>query len=201
MENRTINLSEAKMLGGIGSILTLLAIIPSVGVFLAIVGLVLVLFAVKYASDALGDRKIFNETLYAVVLGIVGLVVAGVSFAAFAFRALGISSLPFTAPTPAAVQWSDAGFWSVIGVVILGLTVVWACFLASSVFVYRSYGALGKKVGVGLFGTASLLFLIGAVTTIILVGFVLLFVAQILFIIAFFSINAEMPLSPSKPAP
>jgi len=197
VEKQTVNLSEAKIMGGIGSILTLLAIVPAVGIFLAIVGLVLVLLAVKSASDAFGDRKIFNEMLYAVILGIAGIVIAGLSIAAFAFKALGLSSLPFSAPAAAAVHWSDAGFWGVIGAVLLGLAAVWVCVLVSSVFVYRSYGALGRKVGVGLFGTAALIFLIGAVLTIFLVGFALIFVAEILFVVAFFSINSQVPTQTS----
>jgi len=194
VENRTINLSEAKTLGGIGSILTLLAIVPAVGIFVAIVGLVLVLLALRSTSDALGDRKIFNEMLLAVGLGVAGLVVAGLSVAAFAFSALGLNYLPFSAPAAAAVHWSDAGFWGVIGAVILGLAVVWVCLVGSSVFVYRSYGALGNKVGVSLFGTAALIFLIGAITTIFFVGFLLIFVAQVLFVVAFFSMKSQLPL-------
>ncbi len=50
-----------------------------------------------------------------------------------------------------------------------------------------------------LFGTAALLYLIGAALTIILVGFLLIFVAQILFIVAFFSLPDQLPAQPMAP--
>src|SRR3990172_2592872 len=69
------SLAQAKTLGGIGSILIILSVVPSAGPLLAIIGLVLVLVAVKYISDAVGDRSIFNNMIVAVVLAIVGLAV------------------------------------------------------------------------------------------------------------------------------
>jgi len=75
---------------------------------------------------------------------------------------------------------------------LTGLAIIWVLLLASAIFVRRSYESIGKKIGIGMFGTTGLIYLIGAALTIVLVGFVLLFVALILNIIAFFSI-AEQP--------
>jgi len=58
-------LSDAKMLGGIGSILQ---IIP----FLGILGYILTLIAVKFVSDEVQDSSIFTNMLYAVIAGIAG---------------------------------------------------------------------------------------------------------------------------------
>ncbi|MEM2270585.1 MAG: DUF996 domain-containing protein, partial [Nitrososphaerota archaeon] len=66
------SLSQAKAMGGVGSILVLLSFVPSVGFVLGLVGLVLVLIAVKQISDAVNDREIFNNVLIAVILQIVG---------------------------------------------------------------------------------------------------------------------------------
>ena len=79
---------------------------------------------------------------------------------------------------------------------LAGLAVIWILMLVSSIFVRKSYGAMGAKLGVGLFGTAGLLYLIGAALTIVLVGFLLIFVALVLNIVAFFSI----PDQPAQPA-
>ncbi|VVB87826.1 Uncharacterised protein [uncultured archaeon] len=57
------SLAQAKTLGEIGSILVLLAIIPFAGRAIGLVGLVLILVSVKYISDALADRSIFNNML------------------------------------------------------------------------------------------------------------------------------------------
>src|SRR5579885_2959622 len=66
-------LSDAKILGGIGSILMLLSIVHFT---FAIVGLILLLIAVKFVSDITGDQDIFKNMLYAVIIGIVGIVAA-----------------------------------------------------------------------------------------------------------------------------
>jgi len=190
-------LDSVKTLGGVGSILTLLALLPIIGVVLGIVGLVLILVALKYASDIFGDPKIFNDMLYAVILGIVGLVVAAFAVVAVVFRAIGIgylSSSAYIGPTSVAT-----GDWvGMLGAILLGLTAIWVCFLVSSIFLRRSFDELGKRLNVSLFGTAALLYLIGAILTIIIVGFLLIFVAGILFIVAFFSINTQLP--PASPS-
>jgi len=189
------SLNEVKTLGGVGSLLTLLGIIPTAGVVLAIVGLVLVLIAVKYASDILGDPKIFNNMLYAVILAIIGIVVGVVAVVAAVFKAIGLgymsTSLSYTPPSSLAT----GDIVGLLGVILLGLVAVWVCFLFSSIFLRRSYTELGKRFGINLFGTAGLIYLIGAALTIVLIGFLLIFVAEILLIVAFFSINPQVPPS------
>ena len=54
------SLAQVKTLGGVGSILAIMAIVPNVGFVLAIVGEILVLVAIKYISDALGDIMSYN---------------------------------------------------------------------------------------------------------------------------------------------
>ena len=67
-------LSQAKTLGGVGSILIF---IP----FVSILGYVLLAVAVKEISDDLGDPSIFRNILIAVGTGIIGaLAGAGVIF-------------------------------------------------------------------------------------------------------------------------
>ena len=149
--------------------------------------------AVKYASDILGDPKIFNNMLYAVIIGIVGIVVAIVTVIAAVFKAIGLGylsgSFAYTGPTNVTV----GDITGLLGVIILGLLGVWICFLVSSVFLRSSYTELGRRLDVSLFDTAGLLYFIGAALTIVLVGLLLIFVAEILFVVAFFSINTQMP--------
>ena len=56
------------------------------------------------------------------------------------------------------------------------------------------------KLNVGMFHTTGLLYLIGAELTIIFVGLVTVFIAEILQIVAFFSISEQMPMGP-QPMP
>ncbi len=157
-------LSEAKTLGGVGSILEL---IP----FVSIVGYILTLVAVKWIADELKDESIFNNMLYAVLTAIVGVAVgAGLFF-------LGILSSIFT-----------LGVGDIFGVVGF-LAIVWIAFIVSSIFIRKAFEAMGTKLNVSAFKTAGTLYFIGAILTIVLVGFVILLVAYIFQIIAFFSIN------------
>jgi uncharacterized membrane protein len=59
------SLSQAKTLGGVGSILVLLGAIPNVGFVLAIVGFILILVAVKNVSESVNEPGIFNDMIIA----------------------------------------------------------------------------------------------------------------------------------------
>lgn len=169
-------LSDAKILGGIGSILE---IIP----FASIVGYILALIAVKYVSDEVQDRTIFNDMIYAVVAGIVG-----VGLGAFTL-VFGILTSVFT-----------AGVGAIFGFLSF-LIIIWASFLVSSIFVRRAYGRIADRLSVGTFRTAGTLYFVGAILTIVLVGFVILFIAYIFQIIAFFSIPETLQPSPGTANP
>jgi len=162
-------LSDAKLLGGIGSILQ---IIP----FLSIVGYILTLIAVKYVSDEVQDSSIFTNMLYAVITGIIGV-------------ALGASVVFFGALS----SFYTAGLSAITGGIAF-LVVVWIALIISALFVRKAFDGMATKLGVGTFRTAGTLYFVGALLTIILVGFLLLFVAFILQVVAFFSINDSTPM-------
>ena len=182
------SLSQAKTLGEVGSILVLLTAVPSVGGLLGIVGFILLLLAIREISQILSDRAIFRNMLIAVGLAIVAIVTGVLVVVGSVLRFVGLNALsvgpnfnPSTVPT---------GDWvALVGSILIGLAVVWVVMLVSSVYVRRSYTEMARRLKVGMFDTAGLLYLIGAATTIVLVGFLLLFVAQVLVIVAFFSIE------------
>jgi uncharacterized membrane protein len=161
-------LGDAKLLGGIGSILQ---IIP----FLSIVGYVLTLIAVKYVSDEVNDSSIFSDMLFAVIAGIVGVAIGAT---VFFFGAL--SSV------------LTAGFSGFFGVIAF-LAIVWIALVVSSIFVRRAFEKMATKLNVGTFRTAGTLYFVGALLTIILVGFLILFIAYIVQIVAFFAIQESQP--------
>lgn len=202
------SLGQAKILGGIGSILTLLTVlpVPYAGGVLSLVGWILILVAVKQISDALGDSKIFNDMLIAAVLLIIGIIVAVVVVVAAVFQFIGLG----TTITPGSPPPAD--FIALLGSILIGLVVAWVFFLVSSIFIRRSYSAISLKTHVGMFNTTGLLFLIGAATTIVLVGIFIIFIAEILQAIAFFSLPEQLqppayqpgyytPPTPPPPAP
>ncbi len=57
---------------------------------------------------------------------------------------------------------------------------------------------LKRKTPVSLFRTTGTVYLIGAITTIILIGFIILFVGRIIEVIAYFSLPDELPTGDIK---
>ncbi|HZW57541.1 MAG TPA: DUF996 domain-containing protein [Nitrososphaerales archaeon] len=189
------SISQAKTLGGIGAILILLSFVPYAGGVFGIVGFVMVLVAVKYIADDVRDGGIFNNMVIAVVLSIVGILVGSLVALPTVISAFtsGYFTGPNFTPSPSITTAQWIAFGTAIGV---GLFVAWAFFIASAVFMRRSYRTIGSKVNVGMFGTAGLLYLIGAATTIIGIGFALLLVAEILTAVAFFSLPEQVQRVP-----
>ena len=174
-------LEQARTFGGIGSILMILTIVPFAGPILGIIGFVLVLIAVKYISDIVGDPSIFKNYLIAVILSIVG--VAVISFAGFAAY---LALIPSMAGGPERLL--NIFSLSIIGV----LVAVWILLIISAIFIRRSFNSIASALNVKMFSTAALLYLIGAILTIAFgIGGIISFIAIILQIIAFFQIPIQ----------
>ena len=190
-------LSQVKTYGGIGSILILLAPVPDVGWLLAIAGFVLSLIAVKYISDIAKDSSIWNNMLISIGAAIGGIFVGFFILLSAFFRFLGLNNLtvadlssnfnPSTVPTG---DWVGLILWA-----IAGLAVLWVLLTVSGVFFRRGYSRIATTLHVDLFRTAGLLFLVGAATTIVFVGFLLIPIAIIMLAVAYFSIRETAPLA------
>ncbi len=183
-------LRDAKNYGGVGAILLLIgSFIPFVGIVVVIVGFILVLLAVKYISEAVGDRSVYDNMLFFVILAIIGSVVAVL----FVFTAL----LPFLGPgfqppTNLPDITDPLAIFAVV-TVLIGLIIAWIVSIIAALFLRRSFNSISKHLGVGLFGTSALLYFIGAILLVVFVGFFLIFIAEILMIVAFFSIPDQQP--------
>ena len=186
-------LGQAKTLGGVGSILVLLGFVPYAGFVLGIVGFILILIAVKYISEVIGDPAVFNNMIIAVVLAIVGLVVGGVVVFGAIYSLVGLGSLGTSGTI-------SGGVLGLIAAIIIGLVVIWIFYLIASIFIKKSYDTIANRINVGTFHTDGLLYLIGAALTIIFVGLIIVLIAEILQIVAFFSIPEQMPMGP-QPMP
>ena len=193
------SLSQAKTLGGLGSILVIMSLVPRLGLILGFVGFILELIAIKYISEFLADNSIFNNMIVSVLASIAGLILALIFIIAVVFSFIGLSGIQWV-PNVGPSMPSDVKTSNAVGLlfgILAGLAVVWVCFVISAIFRRRSYNAIGTKLGVRLFETVALLYLIGAVTTVILVGFLILLLAEVLQIVAFFSIP-ELPPPPDQ---
>ena len=177
------SLAQAKTLGGIGSILIILSIIPYAGAVLGIIGWILTLVAIKYISDVLQDRSIFNNAIISVILAIVGVAIAGLVIAGAIFGLIGIGGVTHPA---------SSGVFGFVATIIVGLLALWVIAIIAAYFLRKSYDTVSTRLNVGMFRTGALIYFIGAILTIILIGFLLIFLAEILFIVAFFSIPENL---------
>jgi uncharacterized membrane protein len=204
-----MNLETGKYLGGIGALLIVIAVIAAFGVpyagFLGLVGLILVLISAKFLADHYGEGGIFNNALYALIMGIIG-VIAFIGIAAYsvlsALAELGLDTEDWsTLPTIIQQRMMEGNMsfiWNLIGAIILAWVVLSICLIIATVFSRKSLNLLSAKTGVGLFGVAGILMLIGGILSVIFIGIILIWIAWILVAVAFFLIKTQ-PTQPSPP--
>jgi uncharacterized membrane protein len=183
-------LSEAKILGGIGAIFSLVGgIVPYIGPIVSITGLVLVFIAVKSISQITKDDDIFRNYLMHFILSIIS-IIAIFLIMLIAFGAVGgfswITSLESADITNFTTFWEYFG--SLIGACILALFVGWILSVLAAMYLKKCYNAIAEYTKVDLFRTTGTVYFIGAITTIVLIGFLILFIAKIIEIIAYFTL-------------
>jgi len=212
-------LESSRTLGGIGALLIVIGLlglsVPYAGI-LALIGVILLFIGLKGLADAYGDRGIFNNALYALVIGIVGVVVGVASIFITALATLSSLLVQLGISLTNVTDWNTVGaelakslsnpanfgvLITLISVAILALIIVFVFAIVSVFFFRKSLRTLAAKTEVSLFGTAGLLMLIGAVLTIILVGFILIWIAWILVTVAFFQIRTQPAQAPQPQTP
>ena len=181
LPTQRVNISTQKMLGGIGSILILLAFIPGIGTLLGIVGIVLWLISMYQLSNILGKPSIFQKVLIGFILNIGSMVIA------FAFGlTAGIASFTSMRNETGAILGLGLG-------VIVAIIVAYAISLAAFYFYKEAYDILAQATAHNLFKIAGLLMFIGAITTILFgLGLLLMFVGYIVLAVAFFTAPNEV---------
>lgn len=190
-----VELSNAKLFGGIGAILMLVGgFIPYAGPIVSILGLVLLFIAVKTISDLTNDKNIFSNYLMHFIFGIL-IIVAIFVIMIIAFGAAGgftwLSSLENAEITDFESFWEYFG--EIIGGCVLALIVGWILSIISAIYLRRSYNGIAEHTKVDLFKTTGTIYFIGAITTIVLIGFLILLIARIIEIIAYFSLPDKLP--------
>ena len=173
------SLSSAKTLGGVGGILVFFP-------FVSLVGWILILLATKEISETVQDKSIFDDALLAAITAIIGAVV----FVAFIVTGSIAGLFTFGFGFPRFLL-----FFGILGA-------FWVLTVISAIFLKRSYEKISQRLNVSAFATTGLLYLIGAALTIVFIGFLILLVALIFQVVAYFSIQ-DRPFSPGwgQPAP
>ena len=189
------NLGNAKTFGGIGALLSLFGwFIPSAGIIVSIAGLVLIFLAVKSISESTKDHDIFKNYLMYFILSIIAVV------AIFGIILIGFgASGGFTWITEIqSAQITDIEsfmqyFGPLVGACALALIIGWILSIIGALYLRKSYNSIAEHTQVDMFRTMGTVYFIGAITTIILIGFIILFIAKIIEIIAFFSLPNDLP--------
>jgi uncharacterized membrane protein len=199
-----LTLESNKTLGGIGAIMLFIGVIPFVQYIwvIGIVGAILTLVALRGLANYYKEGGIFSNALYGVAIIIVGGIITGIL--AFAVVLSNLRDLLMQLyPGWNGVDWSalqgmtpntnidPSAVFPLIGGLLVVLVIVWVFVIIASFMIYRSLKQLSNKSNVGLFGTAGLLLLIGAIIP--LIGLILMWIAALLLAIAFFTMKTSEP--------
>jgi uncharacterized membrane protein len=178
---------NAKVLGGVGAIIMLIGgfIFPLLG----IVGLIMVLLAVKAISEAAKDNTIYKNFVMFIVMQIIAIValfaMIFIAFGGFAFYAATAEITDYTAFT--------AGLGASLAICVVAFIVAYILYILAALYLKKSFEGITNYTKVDLFKTTGLVYFIGAILMIIGIGFFLIFIAEILMIVAFFSLPDKLP--------
>jgi uncharacterized membrane protein len=192
------SLKNAKLLGGIGALLVLIGtFLPNSFGILSIIGFILTFIAVKQIADESKEKGIFDNFLYFFILTIVAVVVA-LAIMLMTFASVGgfefimdLQNLAISNPTDPMVVWDTIS--PVLPGFLAAAVIGWIILIISMFFLRKSFNKISEVTKVKWFGTTGLLYLIGAFTMIILIGFFILIIASILEVVAFFSLPDQLP--------
>ena len=208
-----MTIETSKILGGVGALLMFVGIIPVISSYgvIELIGLILVMVALYNLASYYTERGIFNNALYGLIAGIVGGVIAvGVVILSVLTS---LSDFLYTVYPNWNGDWSalsgltpDTSNLSLDAIVpfltglFAALLILWIFAIIGFYLVRRSLTSLSAKSGVGLFSTAGLLMLIGAVLIIAVgIGLLLIWISMLLLAIAFFQIRPQQT-QPATPA-
>jgi uncharacterized membrane protein len=193
------------MLGFIGALMMFVGILPYINFFgiIEVVGLLLVMIALYNLGNQYKEVTIFNNALYGLIAGIVGAVISVVVVIVTVLTSLtdflqtifpdwngDWAALSGLTPDPSNISL-DSIVPFIVGIFTV-LLILWVFSIISAFFVRRSFRALSEKSGIGLFSTAGLLILIGAVLIVIFgIGLILIWISALLLAIAFYQIKPQ----------
>ncbi len=157
----------------IGSILLVIGgFVPYAGPVLSIIGVVLLLMAIKGFSSYYQDPSMYDNALRGFILYIIAAIFFAVSFA---LLVIGFVSILFALVSIAAFA--------------VCLVISFIFYVMAAKRLRYTLNTLAQKTGEHSFETAGTLLYWGAILTIVFVGFILIFVAWIFAVIGFFSMK------------
>ena len=174
------SLKTARTWGGIGAVLSMFY-------FTYFLGFIMKLFAVKEIAEYLENKKIMSDYLWAALLNITGNLIMVWSF----YSAWDKIGNVIEQPDEIADIIHTLNWWFFIGALLI---------LVGTWFLKRSYDSIAIQTGVKTFGTAALMYLLGAAFIFFFIGYFFILVGAVLEAMAFFGLPEELEQAPSVPA-
>jgi uncharacterized membrane protein len=172
-------LKQAKLLGGWGSILFLLGVIPYIGFILSLAGLVMIIVANKTLSKVLNNPSVFKNTLWGILVEFTGYIL---SLFLVIGGAIGLSS----------ASEETQGVGSLV--VILGLILMYIFAIGGSYLLRNAFVEIGNRFNSDVMVWAGNLLFWGAILLILFgLGGIAMLIAWILAAVAYFTLPTEMP--------
>ncbi len=195
-----------KNLAGIGAILIFASFLVSSRLppfgsgFITIIGLILMLVGVKGLAGHYREAGIFNNMLYGTITGIGGIIAAiavaiGMlinslsSFLYKIFPSWNGDWATLSGMTPDTTNLTYSDIMPFLTAALAVFIILFVSTIVVALFYRRSLSSLRDKSGMGLFGTAGTVLLLGAVLTIILIGYVIVWFDLLLLAIAFLQLR------------
>ena len=184
------SLSDAKMLGGIGSILLLVgAPIPQIGLVVAMVGLILQFIAVKHISEHVNEKSIFSNYLINFIFGILAFASLIIIMITTIGSLGGLAYFTSLEGLDAANPGEILSYLSpLLSGCLIAIVVVWILSILGAIYLRKSYDDIAKRTKVESFKTTGFLYLLGTATIIIVIGIFIIFIARIFEIISYFNL-------------
>lgn len=200
---------SSKNLSAVGALLIVigaaLGFVVDFSGILSLIGIILLLIGLKGLANFYKEEGIFNNALYSIIIAIGGCVVGVGVIAASAVSALADLGIDWAniedwgnVGTDVGTVFADfdlSAIATLLGALLVGLIILYVVMIISMYFFRKSMDQLSTKSGIGLFGTAGLLMLIGAVIPVI--GLLIIWIGAILATVAFFQMKKE----PTQPPP
>ena len=194
---------SSKNLSAVGALLIVLGaalgFVVSFSGILSLIGIILLLIGLKGLANFYKEEGIFNNALYSIIIAIVGCIVGVGVIAVSAVSALADIGIDWaniedwtTVGTDVTTVFTDFDFSAILGLLgalLIGLIIFYIVLIISMYFLRKSMNQLSTKSEIGLFGTAGLLMLIGAVIPVI--GLLIIWIGAILATVAFFQMKQE----------
>jgi uncharacterized membrane protein len=212
-----MSIDTSKILGGVGALLMFIGVFPYINYFgiIELIGLILVMVALHNFANHYKETGIFNNALYGLIAGIVGGVISIATIILTVLTSLedflytlfpdwngDWTALSGLTPDPSNLSLDS--LLPFLAGILATLIILWVSSIIATFFMRRSFGTLSAKSGVGLFSTAGLLLLIGALLIILFgIGLILIWISALLLAIAFFQIRPQQtqPSPPPSTAP